>query len=251
VTQAERLVAGVRELLGDDLLGAYLHGSEVLGSGGPHSDVDVIAVSRRHTTPAEKGRLVQLLLAVSRKPRPIEFDLVVASEIRPWRHPAPFDFHYSELWRKQFESGTLEPWSRATNRDLASAATMVLAGNTTLYGPPPAEVFDPVPRADYRDAILKDVDTVDDYLTWDTRNVILTLPRIWAGIASEGVHSKESAAAWALERLPAEHRPVLERAVAVYRGAEEDRWDDIGRQVEAYAAYVLSEISRAMSTAST
>jgi hypothetical protein len=218
----------------------------VLGGGGPHSDVDVVAVAKRRTTREEKQRLVDLLLKLSRNPSPLELDLVVESEVHPWRHPAPFDFHYSDLWRKEFESGNLEPWSSPTNRDLASALTMVLAGNTTLYGPPPAQVFDPVPRADYHDAILKDIPPSDWFAQKDTRNLVLTLPRIWAGVASEGVHSKESAAAWALARLPAEHRPVLERAVAIYRGERDDFWDDVRPRVEGYAAYVISEIESAM-----
>ncbi len=241
--QAEWLVDGLRELFGDDLAGVYLHGSEVLGGGGPHSDLDAIAVSARRSTPDERLRLLELCRAVSRHPRALEFDFVVTSGVRPWSHPAPYDFHFSELQTSGAGPGT--------NRDLASVVTMVLAGNTTLHGQPPAEVFDPVPRADYHDAILKDAETVDEYLPWDTRNVILTLARVWAGVASEPVHSKESAAAWTLERLPAAHRPVLERAVAIYRGEEDDRWDDVRPAAAAYAAYLLSEIEKAISTAST
>jgi len=234
MTQADRLVHGLRDLFGDDLVGVYLHGSEVLGGGGPHSDLDVIAISARRATPGERARLLELCRAVSQQPRPLEFDVVIASELRPWSHPAPYDFHFSELQKEGAGHGT--------NRDLASVVTMVLAGNTALHGPPPAQVFDAVPRADYHDAILKDTETVEEYLPWDTRNVILTLARVWAGVASESVHSKESAAAWTFERLPAEHRPVLERAVAIYRGEEDDRWDDLRPAIDAYAAYVLSEI---------
>jgi hypothetical protein len=49
---------------------------------------------------------------------------------------------------------------------------MGVAGDTALLGPPPAEVFDPVPRTDYVDAVIRDVTTIDEYLEWDTRNVI-------------------------------------------------------------------------------
>ena len=238
MAQAERLVAGLRDLLGGDLVGAYLHGSEVLGGGGPHSDLDVIAVARRRTTAAEKIRLLELCRSVSLEPRPLELDFVVAAEIRPWRHPAPYDFHFSE-------SNTAQS---GTNTDLAAVVTMALAGNRALYGPPPADVFDPVPRADYHDAILRDA---DDLLRPHTRNTILTLARVWAGLSSDRVHSKESAAAWALERLPPEHRAVLERAVAVYRGEEQDRWDDVWPDVEAYARNVSAEIQKAINTAST
>lgn len=44
-------------------------------------------------------------------------------------------------------------------------------------------------------------------------------------LATGKAHSKASAAAWALMRLAPEHRPVLERARAVYAGKTEDSWD--------------------------
>src|SRR5207244_3325404 len=120
----------VHGVLGASLVGAYLHGSAVLGGLQPRSDLDVIVVAARSTSAEEKRRLVELLLKLSARggslgpPRPIEFDLVVQSQIRPWRYPPAFDFHYSELWRARFESGALEPWSNKTNKDLASVITM-------------------------------------------------------------------------------------------------------------------------------
>jgi predicted nucleotidyltransferase len=250
--QIERLVDGLQDVLKEDLVGAYLHGSAVLGGLRPRSDIDVIAVATRRTTLEEKRSLVDLLLALSVRakppgpPRPIELDVVVESEIRPWRYPPTFDFHYDELLRKEFESGQLEPWPSRTNADLASVVTMALVGGKALFGPPPSDLFDPVPRRDYIDAILRGTQTVDDYLDWDTRNVVLTLPRIWSAIATDEVHSKDSAAAWALTRLPDEHRPVLERARAVYRGeAEAEPGTELLPQARAYAEYVVSEIERA------
>jgi predicted nucleotidyltransferase len=246
--QTKPLLDGMHETLGDSVRGVYLHGSAVLGGLRPRSDIDVIVVTTRETSRDEKRLLIDLLLGLSGQggpnERPIELDVVVESEIRPWRYPPPFDFHFSELWRTQFERGELEPWPNRTNRDLASVITMVLVGNTPVFGPPPAEVFDPVPRQDYLDAILRDTETVDEYLDWDTRNVVLTLPRIWSAIATDEVHSKDSAAAWALPQLPEEHRPVLERARAIYRGEAEDSWDGMLPQVRAYASYVVTRIDR-------
>ena len=70
------------------------------------------------------------------------------------------------------------------------------------------------------DALLAD-------LGGDTRNVILTLARIWSTVARGDIRSKDAAADWALDRLPGEHRPVLARARAIYLGHEEERWDDL------------------------
>ena len=218
-------------MLGEDLVGMYLHGSAVLGGLRPHSDIDLIVVSKRRTSTDEKRRLVVLLLELSgwggSIGRPLELDVVVQSEIRPWRYPPTFDFHFDELLREDFEKGELEPWPTPTNQDLASVITMALVGDAALYGPPPTEVFDPVPREDYIAAILRDTGTVDEYIDRDTRNVVLTLPRIWSAIATDEVHSKDSAATWALEHLPDEHRPVLQRAQAIYRGEAQDSWNDI------------------------
>jgi predicted nucleotidyltransferase len=249
VVQIEVLVEAVREVLGKDLVGAYLHGSAVLGGFRPDSDIDVVVVSTRRTTAGEKRRLIDHLLSISggssRLGRPVELHVVVHPEIRPWRYPPRFNFHYSELWRERFEDGDLEPWADTTDRDLASALTMVLLGDARLAGPPPAQVFDPVPRSDYLDAILRDVGTVDEFLPWDTRNVVLTLPRIWSAVATEHVFSKEEAADWALPRLPEEHRAVLELARAAYRGDVEDSWGDILPQARSYADHVVAEIERA------
>jgi Domain of unknown function (DUF4111) len=177
----------------------------VLGGGGAHSDVDVLAVTSRHLADDERARLVELCRTVPR----LEFDLVVASEIRPWRHPAPYELHYSVARR-----GGVGP---GTNTDLAAVVTMVLVGQHTLYGPSPADVFDPVPRADFVDGILYDTNTRD----------VLMLTRVWAGVSTGDAHSKIRAAEWALARLPDEHKPVLEQALAFYRGERDEPPDDV------------------------
>jgi hypothetical protein len=215
----DAFVRGLRELLGNDLVGAYRHGSEVLGGGGPRSDVDILAVSARHLTADERERVVELCRTVPK----LEFDLVVASELRPWRHPAPYELHF---W-----SGRGEGLGPGTNSDLAAVITMALAGNRVLFGPPPADVFDAVPRADYVDGILRDVDDPS----------VLMLTRVWAGVATDEVHSKLRAAEWALARLPDEHKGVLEEAVAYYRGER----DEPPQDVDAYRAYIQNAIRTA------
>ena len=246
--QLDQILAAVRDVLGPDVVGAYLHGSAALGELRPKSDLDVFVVSARSTTRAEKQRLVARLLAVSgrRAPvpaRPVELTIVVESEIRPWRYPASFDFQYGEWLRHEFETGNVEPWPTTTNPDLASLITMVLLADRPLLGPPPAEVFDPVPRADYTNAMVGDIEALLHDLDSDTRNVILTLARIWSTLATDAIRSKDAAATWALARLPREHRAVLARARSVYLGEEVERWDDIEPLVRPHVDYVVGEIA--------
>lgn len=248
--QLHRVVTLVRDVLGPDAVGAYLFGSAVLGGLQPQSDLDVLVVSKRQTTREEKQRLVDRLLAISGQTtrrgrwRRVELTIVVESEIKPWRYPPSFDFQYGDWLRGEFQSGNVEPWPTTTNPDLASLITMVLLANTPVLGPPPAEVFDPIPHDDLVRAIAGDIDALLGDLDGDTRNVILTLARIWSTVATGAILSKDAAADWALTRLPEERRAVLARARAVYLGYEEERWDDIQPHVRPHADHVVAEINR-------
>ena len=248
--QLDRVSSLVQAVLGPDVVGAYLFGSAVLGGLQPESDLDVLVVSNRQTTREEKQRLVDRLLTISGRSAPqgrwrrIELTIVVESEIKPWRFPPSFDFQYGDWLRSEFESGDVTPWPTTTNPDLASLVTMALLGNTPVLGPPPAEIFDPVPHDDLVRAGVGHIDALLDDLDADTRNVILTLARIWSTVATGVIRSKDAAADWALDRLPEEHRLVLARARAIYLGDEQERWDDIRPQVRAHADHVVGEINR-------
>jgi streptomycin 3"-adenylyltransferase len=239
--QLEQVLGIVRDVLGPDVVGAYLHGSAVLDGLRAHSDLDVLVVSRRRTSLEEKDRLVSRLLAGTGS-RPLELTIVVESEIRPWRFPPNLDFQYGEWFRGAFESGNLEPWE-TPNPDLAVLIAIALLGNRPLLGPPPTEVFDPVPRRDCVRAMVDGIEGFLDDLDGDATNVLLTLARIWTTIAAGDIRSKDAAADWALVCLPPEHRPVLARARAVYLGDEEDRWDDLAPRIRPLADHLVSEIA--------
>lgn len=247
--QLDQIVALLREVLGADALGAYLHGSTALDQLKPRSDLDVLAVSRRPTTSEEKRALIDRLLRMSGRgdpsgeARPIELTIVVESEIRPWRYPPRLDFLYGDWLRPAFERGDLTPWE-TPNPDLAPVITMIRSANRALFGPPPTEVFDPVPRGDLNRAIVDGIPGLLDDLDTDTTNVVLTFARIWTTLATGTVRPKDAAADWVLARLPEEHLPVLTRARAVYLGELEDDWADLQRRVRPHVDHVLGEIER-------
>ena len=60
--QAQSIVLLVSDVFGGDVLGAYLHGSAVVGGLRPNSDLDILVVLRR---PRERRALVEALLEVS------------------------------------------------------------------------------------------------------------------------------------------------------------------------------------------
>ncbi|TDC97296.1 aminoglycoside adenylyltransferase family protein [Actinomadura sp. 7K507] len=244
-TQTETVLGLVRDVLGADVVGAYLHGSAALGGLRPHSDLDVFVVASRPMTGTERRTLGGGLLGVSRYParggvRPVELTVVVQSAVRPWRHPPEREFQYGEWLRGEFERGQVPP--PMPDADLAPLVTMVLLADRPLLGPPPADVLDPVPRGDLARAMTGGISDLLDELETDTRNVVLTLARIWSTLATGEIRSKDAAADWALDRIPDEHRPVLARARSIYLGDEEERWDDLLSRLRPHAGYVVGAI---------
>jgi predicted nucleotidyltransferase len=232
--QLDRVLSLVREVLGPDVAGAYLFGSAVLGGLRPESDLDVLVVARRPTTRSEKQRLVDALLTLSGPPHRLELTIVADGAL---------DFQYGDWWRSEFESGNIEPWSgTAAANDLTVLTAMVLEAGQPLLGPPPAEVLAPVSRQDVVRAMLQGIDPLLADLDDDTRNVVLTLARIWTTLGTGEFRSKDAAADRALERLPEEHRAVLARARAIYLGEELERWDDLSSRVRPHADHVVGEI---------
>jgi len=241
----------VRDVLGDDLLGAYLHGSAVLGQLRPRSDTDVLIVARRGLTRDERRRLVEGTMAISGQrahggpARPIELTIVIQSEVRPWRYPPRSEFLYGEWLRDGYERGEVP--EAAESPDLAPLISMVLLGNRAVVGPPPSEVLDPVPRDDLVRAVVHGIPGLLDDLEPDTANVLLTLARIWTTVATGEIRAKDAAADWVLGHLPEEHRPVLARARAVYLGeVEDERWDDLRLGIRPTAEAIVREIDRAL-----
>lgn len=208
------------------------YGSAVVGGLRPDSDLDLFGVVVRRLTDDEKSALIRGLVPISwrvERPagwRPVELTLVVHDEVRPWRYPPRLDFQYGEWLREWLVDGNLAPWP-AANPDVAVLATMVRAAAIPVRGPCPAELLDQVPRADLVRAILDELPSLTADLDTDTRNVLLTLARMWLTVATGEIASKDAAATWALERLPPASRPVLERARGGYLGSVDDRGHDL------------------------
>jgi len=76
----------------------------------------------------------------------------------------------------------------------------------------------------------------------DTRNVILTLARVWATLATGEILPKDAAAEWVMARLPAGHEPVLARARAIYLGDAPEQWDDLQPLVALFVEHVVRAI---------
>jgi len=247
--QIQTAVHGLRDVLGDDLLGVYLHGSSVLGGLRPHSDIDLIAITSRPMSASEKRDVLGRLLAISRAGhperdcRPIELFVLVESQVRPWRYPPELDLLYGDWWRAEYERGEF-PW-QSPNPDLTIQIDIAVRADRPLLGPPIRELLDPVPGADVRRAMMDSLPELLSYLDGDEANVILTFARTWFGLATGAIAPKDVAADWAIEQLPPEagdSRAVLAHARSIYVGEAMDDWAGLLAAVRPCVDQMLSGI---------
>jgi hypothetical protein len=123
---------------------------------------------------------------------------------------------------------------------------MTLLAETPVTGPSPSDVFDPVPRSDFIEAVLAGLpELMQDADDEDTRNVALTLARVWYSVATGDIRSKDEAADWALMRLAPEHRAVLERARDLYLGIGEEDWEDLEQAISSFKTAIEAHIRSA------
>lgn len=242
-TQLRGLQRGLLDVLGENLVGIYLHGSLAMGCFHPErSDLDLLAVVQHPMNAETKRSIVELLLRVSGKPSLIEISFLSQRDLRPWRYPTPFDLHYGEDWRSRYEqdltSGCWRKWNEERRRDpdLAAHIAVTRRRGICLYGKPIADVFPEVPRADYVDSIVQDFHWAKECLEKDPVYFVLNACRVLAYLKENRITSKAEAGDWAASALPERLRQIVTTALEVYRGDREEAAFDpeILAQFEAY-----------------
>lgn len=225
--QVNQLVIALRRTL-PDLIGLYLHGSLAMGCFNPaRSDIDLLALTHHRMTTDSKRVAAELLLRHSNAPCPIEISFLNPGDLRPWRHPAPFDFHFSEDWREKISNdlagGEWAKWNDEphTDPDLAAHITVTFARGLHLHGPPPPDAFPSVPAEHYLASLMGDFEWALDRLAGDPAYFVLNACRLIAYVKDRCVLSKDEGGVWGLSHLPVEWSGLIQAALAAYRGEEE------------------------------
>lgn len=251
--QVEHLSYRVFQLLPGNVTGVYLHGSLATGCFNPErSDIDLLVITHSPTPAEVKPALARLLLELSRHPAPVEIHFIRGSQLRPWRYPTPFDFHYSEGWRDRFEaelrSGSwhscMDPGQ--VDEDLGAHVMITRQRGVCLYGRGIQEVFPEVPPKDYIDSILGDVlsDVYGLNSTFDNPvSIILNACRTLAYLKNGEVLSKDEGGDWALRNLPQEYHEVIHQSLDAYRFSNGD--DSFSKeQLARFATFLRKEITQ-------
>ena len=245
--QIQRLLAELTKLLEGNLTGIYLHGSLALGCFNPtRSDIDLLVLTDCEIPLPTKKALVHLLLSISGVPHSIEISFLCQGNLTSWRYPTPFEFHYSEEWRERFsEDLTSGNWRHLseqpqTDSDLAAHITVTRHRGICLWGAPPEKVFPDIPPKDFLASIVSGLEWTLERLDQISVTGVLNSCRTYAYLQEQRICSKEEGAAWAVNVLPVEFRPVVEMACEIYSSERSERGDNALEGAKRLIEYVIS-----------
>lgn len=231
----QELTGELAMTLGDNLVGAYAHGSLAFGCYNPRwSDIDLLCVTREPLDSAGRRSAAQSFLRYSTPPRGIEAMFIAERNLNPWVYPIPFDFYFSEKLRRTYEadlqSGAWREWFAVPRTSYMAAAHIGVMPRRgiRLTGKGIAELFPSVPEKDYLDSIMMDFRSKQSRVPATTISGVLNACRVYSFLLEHRVDSKEEAAVWAMGVLPKDDRALVRKVLDVYRGARlmRERFDN-------------------------
>lgn len=235
--------------LGDDLAGVYLHGSLAMGCFNPaKSDVDLLLVVHQTCSKEQWKRLAKRIIAFQDNllsGRGLELSAVLASSIRNFVYPPPFEFHYSDFHREKYIADENYFCGGFGDPDLAAHYTVIYHRGRTLYGMPIREMFRPIDRTYVVQALLHDVREAVQEINKSPLYYTLNLCRVLYYLQEGVVSSKQEGGKWGLHTLPPEYRPIVEHALHEYAGAN-DAFVIDNAGLAGFAEYMLGEITLAV-----
>jgi hypothetical protein len=228
VAYAGVLAAVLPAELGGGLVGVYLHGSAVLGGFHPvASDVDILAVIAEPTDAAVRARVGARLAAAGTCPGSgLEMSVITAATAADLG-ACRFEVHLTTGVDAKVVPGA----DHTGDPDLVLCAEVCRRAGYAVHGPPPAEVFGPVPGGRLLAAIAAEVRwaAVHGSVAYAVLNACRAQRYAVEGVLS----SKVAAGEWARARYPEE--PVIAEALAQQTG---------GRHVNAASPEAIRFVTR-------
>ena len=241
----EQFVNKSKEILKDNLVGIYLHGSSVMGCFNPEkSDIDLIIVVNDKMSDVVKKAYMDMVVELNSfaPAKGIEMSIVRKEVCNPFVYPTPFELHFSVGHLKWYKDNPEDYIlnMNGTDKDLAAHFTIIRKRGKCLYGPPIEEVFSEVPKADYMDSIWFDIAEATEDITEDTMYLTLNLARVLAFAKDNLVLSKKEGGDWGLKNVPEKYRSLISEALSEYESNTKPEYDK--ELAVKYAEYCISNL---------
>ncbi|BDR56605.1 aminoglycoside adenylyltransferase domain-containing protein [Xylocopilactobacillus apis] len=228
--KTETLLTKIRdssqEILKDNLIGVYLHGSLVLGSYRSEvSDLDFLIVVKFPLTEQEKQLIMKDLIKSWSKFAPkkgIEFHVMLMKEARRYHKPPLFDFHFSPTHLAEYQKNP-KAYIRdmkGSDEDLIAHLAVIKSFGQVLVGSPISKVFSNVSEEDYWNSIVWDIKDSKISIKNQPMYTILNLCRALAFKEKTLLLSKKDGGIWAQQNVPIKFKEVIQLALNEYEGNE-------------------------------
>src|SRR5690349_17773622 len=241
-----RLSSHVEQILGDQLVGIYLHGSLANGGFDEYSDIDVIFVVRNEISEVHELKAMHTELAKTDSPWAVQVEAAYIP-VDALRQSTPVNVRYPHLDRGR---GELLHWMDAES-DWNIYRYLLRERGIVLSGPEPRTFIDPVTPEDLRRAVAGGVSRwftplLEDSAEMKRRGLqsfyVLSICRMMYTLKEGEILPKQAAAEWAQEHLDRRWRPLIQRALIGRR--EPNRDSDPGdiRETQEMMRFILSQV---------
>ncbi len=221
----ESFVRESERIIGDNLVGIYLHGSAVMGCYNPEkSDLDFVVVVKENVKDETKKAFMDMVIALNAQTpgKGIEMSIVKREVCDPFIYPTPFELHFSQMHIKWYSENPDDYIRKmnGTDKDLAAHFKVIKARGKCLFGLSIDEVFGEVPEQYYMDSLWNDIEEATEEITDNTMYLTLNLARVYAWVKEKKVLSKKEGGEWGLKNLPDKYHSLLQEALKEYKGME-------------------------------
>lgn len=242
----EKLVKYSKDILKDNLIGVYLHGSAAMGCFNEKtSDIDMLIVIDKDMSDAEKRQYMDMVVGLNifAPEKGIELSIVKKSVCKPFVYPTPFELHFSiahlEWYKNNPQDYILK--MNGTDKDLAAHIMIIYYRGLCLYGEEIRSIFEDVGREAYFDSIWNDVKQAEEDIMDAPVYVTLNLCRVLAYKQEDLILSKQEGGEWGLKNVPEKYSRLIQKALDEYGSVSGMNFEE--KEAKEYVKYMIDNIS--------
>ncbi len=219
----QTLAAACKRILDKKYVGLYAHGSLALGGfRWAISDIDFLLIVDSKLSLTEKRELAKTMLcAIPEAPvKGLEMSAVLREYAENPIFPTPYEFHFSSMYKGEYETNIDETLARlhGDDADLPAHFAVARKAGVPFDGPPPEQIFAPVPKSLLWKSLQPDFEKATQQINTQPIYTILNLCRFLA-YKKEGILlSKEAGGLWGIQNLPTENARLICTALRQYQG---------------------------------
>lgn len=241
----DTIVNAYRDILKDNLVGIYVHGSLAMDCFNPNiSDVDLLVVIKEKLNFNKKRQLIHLLLELDKlgPENGFEMSILLEAHAKDFKYPTPFVLHFSKEHKEKYEEDYNYMCENGEDPDLAAHITITTARGVCIFGKPIKDVFQAVPKKYYLKSIMYDIENAREDILNSPVYIILNLCRVLYYLREGMICSKKEGGEWAYSNIPIEYTEIIGQALLCYKDNEIFNYDT--KALIDFADFMMKEIRR-------